>query len=316
MSRVRVCFCGTPEFAVTSLKMLAEDSHFEVVGVVTQPDRPSGRKMLLTPSPVKTFAQTKGFRVISPEKINQPEVLQEIQSWSAEVAVVVAYGQILSQKFLDLFPQGAVNVHGSILPKWRGAAPIQRAIEAGDSESGVALQKIVKALDAGDVLGVRRLQIDSDMNAQELHDQLAVLGADLLHLELMDYLRGNLAPIPQNHELATYAKKIEKTESEINWGRPATEIHNRVRAFAMGPGTYTTWQGKKIKIHRTKILQTKSADQSPGTWLKNTSGSLIVSCGVGALEILELQPESKQKMKTADFLLGLSAKGHDEVFGV
>jgi methionyl-tRNA formyltransferase len=318
VSKVRVCFCGTPEFAVTSLKRVLDDEHFEVVGVVTQPDRPAGRKMTLTPSPIKTLALAHGLTVISPEKINQDMVLQEIKSWNAEVAIVVAYGQILSQRFLDLFALGAVNVHGSILPRWRGAAPIQRAVEAGDTETGVALQKVVKALDAGDVLGVRRVQIGPDMNAQELHDELAVRGADLLHIELMDYVRGNLAPFPQEHALATYAKKIDKTESELKWDQPAHVLHNKVRAFVMGPGTYTLWSGKKLKIHRTQVFAESGSSAAPGTVLSVEASGLRVACGEGSLLITELQPESRNRMSVADFLKGQTASplGKGEVLGV
>ncbi|HWU43744.1 MAG TPA: methionyl-tRNA formyltransferase, partial [Bdellovibrio sp.] len=192
MSKVRVCFLGTPEFAVTSLKALLSDDHFEVVGVVTQPDRPAGRKLQLTPSPVKQLAIVNNLKVLAPEALKKnPLMLDEIRNWGAEVAVVVAFGQILTQEFLDSFRFGCVNIHGSILPRWRGAAPIQRAIEAGDLESGVTLQKMVKKLDAGDIIGLRRIKITPEMNAMELHDQLALLGADLLRVELMDYVRGN-----------------------------------------------------------------------------------------------------------------------------
>ena len=234
MSRVRVVFLGTPDFAVNCLRGVLDDDHFEVVGVVTQPDRPSGRKMLLTPSPVKSFAQARELRVISPESVNKEVILQEVQKWSAEVAIVVAFGQIVSQKFLDSFQFGCVNVHASLLPRWRGAAPIQRAIEAGDELTGVALQKMVKELDAGDVLGLRQIPVTSNMNAQELHDQLAILGTDLLKIELMDYVRGNLAPSAQDKNHITYAKKIEKTEAEIKWTDSAKHLHNRIRAFVMG----------------------------------------------------------------------------------
>ena len=221
MSKVRVCFLGTPDFAVVALKQLLADEHYQVVGVVTQPDRPAGRKMQLTPSPVKQFALSQGLQVITPESVNKDFILQEIESWGAEIAVVVAFGQILSQKFMDLFPFGAVNIHGSILPRWRGAAPIQRAIEAGDVESGVTLQKIVKQLDAGDVIGLRKTVIEPDLTSSQLYERLADLGAELLHIELMDYIRGNLAPMPQDPAGVTIAKKIEKSEAVIDWTRSA-----------------------------------------------------------------------------------------------
>lgn len=306
MSKVRVCFLGTPEFAVTSLNALLADEHFEVVGVVTQPDRPSGRKMQLTPSPVKSVAVAHGLSVLSPESLKKsPELLETIRSWKAEVAVVVAFGQILTQEFLDSFPFGAVNVHGSVLPRWRGAAPIQRGIEAGDPESGVTLQKMVKKLDAGDIIGIRRVKLDSEITAKELHDQLAVLGADLLRVELMDYVRGNLAPHPQDEALVTHAAKIDKAESLIAWNESATKIHNKVRALTMGPGTYTMLAGKKLKIHKTRVGAASGApteNRRPGAVIDVTSEFIAVQCGEGVLDIFEVQPESRNRQPVADFL--------------
>ena len=300
MSKVRVAFLGTPEFAVTSLKGLLDDEHFEVVGVVTQPDRPAGRKMVLTPSPVKNLAMSRGLKVISPESVNRDVILDEIRLWGAEIAVVVAFGQILSQNFLNSFKFGAVNVHGSILPQWRGAAPVQRGLEAGDAEGGVTLQKIVKELDAGDIIGVRRLALDSEINAIELFEKLAVLGADLLHVELMDHLRGNLAAIPQNHSDATFAKKINKMESELRWSEPAMTLHNRVRAFVAGPGTWVPLQGKKLKVHRTRVISS-SGSGAVGTIVGTAADGFDIQTGSGVLRLLEIQPESRNRMSAAEF---------------
>lgn len=308
MSKVRVCFLGTPEFAVVCLKKLLQDEHFEVVGVVTQPDRPAGRKLQPTPSPVKSLAMAHSLNVISPEKINQTLILQEIKKWGAEVAVVVAYGQILSNEFLQIFPFGAINVHGSILPKWRGAAPIQRALEAGDTETGVTLQKIVKELDAGDIIGIRKIKLNDEITALELHDEMAKLGAELLHVELMDYVRGNLAPAPQDHSLATYAKKIDKSECQIDWNLTARQLHNKIRAFLMGPGAYMTMNGKRLKIHKSKIVDEVFKGQ-PGEVAKSSSEELHIFTGQGVLGLIEVQPESKAKMPIADYLKGYFIKG-------
>lgn len=315
MSKVRVCFLGTPEFAVTCLKAVLEDEHFEVVGVVTQPDRPAGRKLQLTPSAVKSYAMAKGLKVISPESIKNKLILEEINRWGAEVAIVVAYGQILPQSFLDSFKLGAVNVHASLLPRWRGAAPIQRSIEAGDEVTGVALQKVVKELDAGDVIGFREISITDLMDAQVLHDELAKLGASTLKIELMDYVRGNLAPIPQDHTKVTYAKKIDKAESEIIWSKSAKQIFNKVRAFVMGPGTYTLLTGKRLKIHKARALtqtnqQNASLDTTPGKVVEATE-KLVVATGDGLLELLEVQPESRSKMAAIDFLKSNAIKVGD-----
>lgn len=313
MSKVRVCFLGTPEFAVTSLKALLEDDHYEVVGVVTQPDRPAGRKLQLTPSPVKVLAQSHGLKVISPESLkNDPAANAEIKSWAAEVGVVVAFGQILTQEFLDSFRFGCVNVHGSLLPLWRGAAPIQRSIEAGDSETGVALQKVVKKLDAGDIIGIRKIQIPDDMDALQLHDELAVLGADLLRVELMDYVRGNLAPVPQDESKVTVAKKIDKTESLLDWSKSARSLNGKIRGFSYGPGTYTVLGGKKLKIHKAQVIP-GTVSAAPGKITAVNEDSVVVATGEGSLKLIEVQPESRTRMKVNEFLKGNPLKVGDQI---
>lgn len=301
MSVVRVVFLGTPEFAVPSLEALIEDEHFEVVGVVSQPDRPAGRKRKLTPSPVKVFAESKGLEVLSPEAVKEEDILAKIRDYKADAAVVVAFGQILTQDFLDIFPFGAVNIHSSILPRWRGAAPMQRALMEGDCESGVSLQKIVLKLDAGDVLGTRKVELDDKINAIELHDQLKVLACDLLKVDFMDYVRGNLGGTPQDETQVTYAKKIEKSEAVIDWGKPAQEIHNQIRGLAMGPQPWAILSGMKLKFHRSAVVNEQG---SPGDILKKTDGEFIIACGEKALQILEIQPESKAKMDIKAFLRG------------
>lgn len=317
MSRVRVCFLGTPDFAVTALKALLEDSHYEVVGVVTQPDRPAGRKLQLTPSPVKVLAMNHGLIVESPESLKtNPEVVEQIRQWKAEVAVVVAFGQILTEEFLQMFPFGAVNIHGSLLPLWRGAAPIQRSIEAGDLETGVALQKVVKKLDAGDVLGIRKVTLSSTINAEELYLQLAQLGTELLNVELMDYVRGNLVGTPQDESKVTVAKKIDKAEAEIHWENSAEKIHNKVRAFAMGPGTWTMLNGKKVKLHKTFFELGIASDSKPGKVVQVLENEIHVKTGVGILKIFELQPESRNRMSVQDFLKSHPLKKNDFFGGV
>lgn len=302
MSVIRVCFLGTPDFAAKHLQTLLDDDHFQVVGVVTQPDRPSGRKMQLTPSPVKELALKNNLPVLAPENLRkEPEAFEQIKAWQAEVAVVVAFGQILSQEFLESFTYGAVNVHGSLLPKWRGAAPIQRSIEAGDKVTGVCLQRMVKKLDAGPVIGERRVQLDSEINATELYDRLAVLGCELLQVELMDYVRGNLAPQVQDESLVTFAPKIEKEESLLDFSKSAESQHNKIRAFSMGPGTYLNFQGKRLKIHKTKVVA-GSANVQAGQVASSSATELLIQTADGQLSLLEVQPESKNRMPIADFL--------------
>ncbi len=304
MSRVRVCFLGTPEFAATNLKALLADEHFEVVGVVTQPDRPSGRKLMLVPTPVKQVAQAHQLPILAPESLRKnPLMLDQIKTWRAEVAVVVAYGQILNQEFLASFPFGCVNVHASLLPRWRGAAPIQRAIEAGDTETGVALQKVVKKLDAGDVLGSRTCAISPDLNSQELHDKLAQLGSDLLAVELMDYMRGHLAGRPQDEAQVTHAKKIDKAEGLLDFHQPAQVLHNKVRAFVWGPGTHFLRSGKAVKVHRTFLPDSSVPLGLANANVKNKVGDIVaidakavyVCTGKGNLALSEVQPESRNR---------------------
>lgn len=299
---------GTPEFAVASLERLARDEHFEIVGVVSQPDRPAGRKMQLTPSPVKIKAEELGLKVFTPETVNTEDFQLQITELKVESAVVVAFGQILGQKFLDLFRFGCVNVHGSLLPRWRGAAPIQRALMAGDKESGVALQKIVRKLDAGDVLGVRRVSLSDEMNAVELYNTLKVHGADLLTTEFMDYLRGNLVPTPQNESEVTIAAKIEKSEAKINWAWPAAKIHNLIRGLALGPNAFAVREGKSLKLHKTKVHKNSGSKVSPGEIVNVSVDSFLVATGDGLLEVFEVQPESRSRMSSAEFVRGYQIK--------
>lgn len=302
MSRIRVCFLGTPTFAEIHLQSLLNHELFEVVGVVTQPDRPSGRKMQLTPTPVKLLAEKNNIQILTPENLRiEPEVFEVIKSWQADIAIVVAFGQILSQEFLDHFKFGAVNVHGSLLPLWRGAAPIQRSIEAGDQYTGVSLQKMFRKLDAGPVIAEKKISLDNEINATELYDKLATLGCELMLESLPLYVGGQLKPQLQDENSVTHAAKIEKEESLLNWDLSAIKIHNRVRAFTMGPGTYVVLQGQRIKIHKTKVL-TSSASFKASQITELNSEALIIQCAEGQISLLEVQADSKPKMKIQDFI--------------
>lgn len=311
MKPIKLCFLGTPEFAEQHLKTLLNDKNFQVVGVVTQPDRPAGRKMQLTPSAVKVLALENKLPVLTPENLRKDVEAQKIiNSWNADVAVVVAFGQILSQEFMDSFKFGAVNVHGSLLPRWRGAAPIQRAIEAGDAESGVSLQKMVRKLDAGAVIAERKVKLSDEINSTELYKKLADLGCDLLKVELPLYVNGEITPIEQDEKAVTLAAKIEKEESLLNWTLPAETIHNRVRAFTMGPGTYVMFQDKRLKIHKTKIVDKETTGKA-GSIILLTNNELHVQTGKGIISLIEIQPESKVKMPATDFLKSVNLKKGD-----
>lgn len=303
MSRIRTAFLGTPEIAKKCLEALIKDEHFEVVGVATQPDRPSGRNMKLTPSPVKSLAESLGIPVLSPESINTKESLEQVSLWKAEVAIVVAFGQIVSQKFLDLFPSKVVNLHASLLPKWRGAAPVQRSLMAGDLETGVSLQIMVKKLDAGPLLGVRKIPISPNLNSIELFDEVITQGADLLAVDLMDYLRGNLSAEPQNESDATYAHKITKEEAQVDWTLNALTVHNQIRGLAAGPQAFTSRKGKLFKIHRSEVAPKGVLSLKPGE-LGDLGGELYVGCADDAIKLLEVQPESKPKMPSREYLKG------------
>ena len=334
MSRVRVVFLGTPEFALAALERMINDDHFEIVGVISQPDRPAGRKMQLKASPVKELALKHGLNVFTPESVNKQEFRDQIAALGAESAAVVAFGQILGQKFLDLFRHGCVNVHGSLLPRWRGAAPIQRALMAGDTKGGVSLQVVVRALDAGPVLGERTIEIDHEINALELYDKLKELGADLLHVEYMDYLRGQLRPRVQDESGVTYAHKLEKADAKLNFEISAWDFHNRVRGLAMGPSAYIVrpdaagagpnvganaasgaaeFEGAPLKIHKTRVVSKTESHARAGQVLAVTPNSFTVQCTPGVIEILEVQPESRARQSVSDYLRGYPLAVHDQL---
>ena len=309
-----VAFCGTPEFALPSLEALWGQEEFQVELVISQPDRPRGRGHRLSPSPVKKWAEERGIRVETP---GRGELLEEnLGVRNLDLAVVVAYGRILPSLFLDLFPMGCFNIHASLLPRWRGAAPIQRALMAGDKRGGVCLQKIVESLDAGDIVGSRDLEIPLSMGAYELYEKLSHLGAQLLKVELKNFLRGSVSSKPQEESQVCYATKIQKEEGRIQWSQGALSVHNKVRALDRGgPFAWTTFQGKALKIHKTalssenRILSTK-----PGQVLQILPEGFEVNCGQGpSLKVLKVQPESRASMKAGDFARGFFLNKGDQL---
>lgn len=244
----RVIFMGTPYFAVSSLKALLDNPDYAVVGVVTQPDRPVGRSKALQPSPVKEMALRANIPILQPTKLREPGVFEQLQAWTPDVIVVAAFGQILRQNVLDLPRYGCINVHASLLPRWRGAAPIQAVILAGDSQSGVTIMKMDAGLDTGPMLSHWEIQLDPLETGATLLDKLAELGAQGLTRTLSGYISGKIVPQPQNDSEQTYAPMLKKEDGVINWQDAAAAIERKVRAFEPWPGTYTLWNGQTLKI--------------------------------------------------------------------
>ncbi|GAB4435611.1 MAG: methionyl-tRNA formyltransferase [Anaerolineae bacterium] len=296
----RVVFMGTPDFAVPTLRALLD--HFDVVGVVTQPDRPAGRGRAVRESPVKRVAVQAGVPVFQPKTLRTPEAVAQLASWSPEVIVVAAFGQILRQNVLDLPPHGCINVHASLLPRWRGAAPIQAAIRAGDAVSGVTIMRMDAGLDTGPILAQRAIPLAPRETASTLHDRLAALGADLLVETLPGYLAGAVQPQPQpdDADQITLAPSIKKEEGVIDWSRPAAEIDRLVRAFDPWPGTFTTWAGQTLKILAGHPV---AGSAPPGRVLAQDAG-IAVGTGAGLFALERVQLEGRKALPVDEFARG------------
>lgn len=303
-SMYKVVFCGTPQFAVPSLQALSNDPDFSVEMVFTQPDRPSGRGKKLKPSEVKQCALDLGLKVETPQSLSKSKWNSSLKEEKYDLGVVVAYGQLLSQDFLDSFSFGCVNVHSSLLPYWRGAAPMQRAIMNGDRQTGVSLQQVVKKLDAGDVISEHKMDLPLSMGCSELYNILSKKGAELLGEPLKSFLKGEIKPQPQDESLVTHAKKISKEEGLINWKEKALSIHNKIRGLDMGgPFAFTTFKGKTLKLHQSQFIE-EPLSGAPGVVAEVKKESFIVNCSDYKIELFMVQPESKAKMKASDFIRG------------
>jgi methionyl-tRNA formyltransferase len=294
----QIVFMGTPEFAVPALKRLIED-HI-VVGVVTQPDRPAGRNRQLHQSPVKQVALEHGIPVFQPEKIRRAEAIDELRQWSPDVYIVAAFGQILPQAVLDIPAYGSINIHASLLPRWRGAAPIQAVIRAGDLESGITIMKMDAGLDTGPILTQRSIPLAPDETGQSLHDKLSAVGGDLLIETLPGYLDGSIPPNPQDDSLATYAPTIKKEEGYIDWNQSAQSIERLVRAFTPWPGTYTTWNGQQLKIHSGSIGVGQAI---PGRVVEH-QGRVAIGTGDGVFYPHTIQLAGKNTLSIQEFVKG------------
>ena len=301
---LKAIFFGTAEIACPSLEALAESGFAKVVAVVSQPDKPRGRDLKIQPTPVKDLALKLNIPVLQPDRARNESFLAELRALAPDVIVVMAYGQILPQSLLEIPPHGCVNIHTSILPKHRGAAPIQWALLNGDIETGVTLMKMDAGMDTGPIIEISRTPITEDDNAQTIHDRLALLGATLLAEKLPAYLNGSLKPQPQP-EGATHARKITKEDGRLNWNEPAQVLWNRVRALTPWPGTYTFIPGDPKPL-MLKIWKAKPApgQGAPGEILAIDKDRILVACGTGTLALLEVQREGGKRLPTRDFVLG------------
>ena len=306
MNPLRTIFMGTPELACDSLRALHTSPACEVLQVVTQPDRPKGRDLKLTPSPVKSLAVSLSLPVLQPERARDPGFLQVLAALKPELIAVAAFGQILPPAILELPTYGCLNVHTSLLPRYRGAAPIQWAILNGDSHTGVTIMKMDVGLDTGGILSQEKTEIAPNDTAETLHDRLAQIGARLLVSTIPEYVEGRLTPVSQDNALATHAPKIKKEHGHIDWTAPATTLWNRVRGLVPWPGAFCympSANGGKtlLKVWSAEVT---SGTGKPGSILEAGQGKLIVACGTDALSLTTLQREGGRRMATRDFLAG------------
>jgi len=298
---MRIIFMGTPDFAVPALRAVVDAGH-EVAAVYTQPPRAAGRGMALRKSPVHEVAEQAGLTVLTPARLKSPEEQERFSALHADAAVVVAYGLILPRPILDGTRHGAFNIHASLLPRWRGAAPINRAIMAGDSETGVSIMRVTEGLDAGPVCLESRVPIGPDVTAGELHDALATKGAALMVEALAELERGRLDCKPQPDEGLTYAHKLDPAETRIDWRRSARDVHNLIRGLSSHPGAWFEAEvnGKPERIKALRAVLARGSG-TPGTLLDER---LTIACGEGALRLTEVQRSGKRPMSAEDFLRG------------
>ena len=298
-----VVFFGTPHFAVPTLRRLLDSSH-SVAGVITQPDRPRGRGQKITHAPVKALALERGIPVYQPDRLKPAEVADTLRGWGADLGVVAAYGRIIPEQLLTIPRLGMVNVHASLLPKYRGAAPVHRAVINGDSQTGVTIMRVVKELDAGSMFAQVTRPIGPDETSDVVESALADMGAELLLTIVEQLASGNAREEPQDETQATYASRLTKEEGLIDWTRSASDIHNRVRGLYPWPHAYTFFKGTRLIILRSEVADAGASATSPGTILRATSEAIHVATGDGELAILEVQPEGRRAMRAHDFLLG------------
>lgn len=298
---MKIVYMGTPDFAVGPLEAMVE-AGYEITAVVTQPDKPKGRSDKLIPSPVKECALRYGIPVLTPKKIKASEAVEELKKYEADLFVVAAFGQILSEEILTMPRLGCINIHASLLPKYRGAAPIQWSIIDGEKETGITIMQMDKGLDTGDILFQKVVPILDTDTGESLFDKLAEVGARFLVEVLPDIEAGNIHPIKQDEEKSTYAKMLSKAIGEIDWSKAADTIEHLVRGLNSWPSAYTRLNGKQLKLWQSHVVL--GIDKEPGTVCEVTKDAIIVATGKDGLAITELQLEGKKRMTTRDFLAG------------
>jgi len=303
---MRTVFAGTPDFAVPSLHLLLTRPELDLVGVYTQPDRPAGRGRAVLSSPVKRAAEAAGLPVLQPEKLGPAEAQAAFAALRCELLVVAAYGLMLPATFIEP-PIVALNVHASLLPRWRGAAPIQRALLAGDTVSGISIMRVVARLDAGPVWLRRECPIDAGDTGGSLHDRLAALGAEALATALDALRDGNVSEVPQDEQAVTYAHKLTAADRELDWRQDAAALERRVRALQPLPAAVTRLAGQDVKVHAARVVH-GPAGAAPGTVVEAGAGGIVVATGAGALALTELQPAGRQRMDAQAFLNGYGAR--------
>lgn len=313
MAELKIIFFGTAELACPSLAALADHPAFRVAAVVTQPDRPKGRDLKLQPSPVKREATARQLTVLQPERARHPQFISELIKLAPELIVVAAYGQILPTAILELPRFGCVNVHASLLPKYRGAAPIQWAILNDEPETGITIMRVDAGLDTGDILTQETTPIEPSDNAQTLHDRLARMGARLLVRTIAEYVEGRITPRKQPAEGASYARKITKEDGRLDWNQPARVLWNRVRAFHPWPGAFTFLpnqpQRPLLKIWQAEVVT--APPRKPGQVLQADHSGITVACGRDALRVVELQREGGRRLNCREFLAGCPLRAGD-----
>ncbi|OMD93181.1 methionyl-tRNA formyltransferase [Paenibacillus odorifer] len=305
---MKIVFMGTPAFAVPSLQMLVDEG-YEVVAVITQPDRPQGRKKILAPSPVKEAALALGLPVLQPERMRRPEAVAELAAYEPDLIVTAAYGQILPKAVLDLPRNGCVNVHGSLLPKYRGGAPIQRSIINGEKVTGVTLMYMAEGLDTGDMISRVEVAIEAEDTSGTLFEKLSLAGRDLLKSEMPSLVSGKVQAVQQDDSEATYAPNLNREDERLDWNASSRDNYNRIRGLVPFSGAFTLWNGETFKAWASKLPEEqKASDSAPGTVLSVTEQGVEVKTGDGSLLLTTVQPAGKKAMSAADFSRGAVMK--------